>query len=62
MDGFGDRTLKQSTYRALLRQVPIKQTGFEFMGFKLFYKQDKNLFAPEHIMGLKPTPAVVIYQ
>ena len=62
MDGFGDRTLKLSTYRAVIRQVPMPQTGFEFMGVKLFYKQDKNLFAPAHIMALKPTPAVVIYQ
>ena len=62
MDGFGDRTLKLSTYRAVLRQVPIRSTGFEFMGFKLFYKQDTNLMSPANVMALKPTPSVIIYQ
>jgi hypothetical protein len=32
------------------------------MGFKLFYKQDKNLFSPAQVMALKPPPAVIIYQ
>jgi hypothetical protein len=57
MDGFGDRTLKLSTYRAVLRQGPLAWTGF-----KLFYKQDTNLFTPADVMKLNPQPAVIIYQ
>jgi len=57
MDGFGDRSLKQSTYRAVLRQGPLAYTGF-----KLFYKQDTNLFMPADVLKLDPQPAVIIYQ
>jgi hypothetical protein len=57
MDGFGDRTLKLSTYRAVLKQGPLAYTGF-----KLFYKQDTNLFTPADVLKLDPQPAVIIYQ
>lgn len=57
MDGFGDRPLKLSTYRSILRQGTLP-----FTGFKLFYKQDTNLLTPAQVMALTPTPAVVIYQ
>lgn len=62
MDGFGDRSLKLSTYRAILRQAPMESTGFTFTGVKLFYKQDRNLFTPAQVVGLTPAPAVIIYQ
>ena len=62
MDGFGARSLKLSTYRSVLKQAPLESTGFQFMGLKLFYKQDTNLLTPALVMGLKPEPAVVIYQ
>ncbi len=57
MDGFGDRSLKLSTYRSILKQGPLP-----FAGMKLFYKQDTNLFTPSQVMGLTPAPSVVIYQ
>jgi hypothetical protein len=57
MDGFGGRPLKISTYRSVLRQGAL-----QFTGFKLFYKQDTNLMTPEQVLGLTPSPAVVIYQ
>jgi hypothetical protein len=57
MDGFGDRSLKLSTYRAVLKQGPLA-----YSGVKLFYKQDTNLFAPTDVLKLDPQPAVVIYQ
>ena len=62
IDGFGPRTLKLSTYRAVIKQTPLEATAFKFMGVKLFYKQDTNLFTPADVMALKPSPAVVIYQ
>jgi hypothetical protein len=57
MDGFGGRPLKLSTYRSILKQGALPLTGF-----KLFYKQDTNLMTPAQVMGLTPSPAVVIYQ
>ena len=33
-----------------------------FHGFKLYYRQDPNLMSPQQVLGLRPTPDVVIYQ
>ena len=56
MDGFGSRSLKLSSYRAVMRQ-PLA-----FAGIKLFYRQDTNLYSPAQVMALRPVPSVVIYQ
>jgi hypothetical protein len=57
MDGFGSRSLKLATYRTVMRQASLP-----FAGFKLFYRQDTNLFEPADVMRLTPVPSVVIYQ
>ena len=57
MDGFGSRSLKLASYRAVMRQFALP-----FAGLKLFYRQDTNLFAPADVMQLEPIPSVVIYQ
>ena len=57
MDGFGSQSLKQASYRAIMRQREL-----DFAGVKLFYGQDRGLFSPAEVMRLKPVPAVVIYQ
>lgn len=57
MDGFGSQSLKRSSYRAVMRQYALP-----FAGFKLFYRQDTNLFQPTEVMKLTPVPSVVIYQ
>jgi hypothetical protein len=57
MDGFGSRSLKLASYRTIMRRWPSN-----FAGMKLFYTIDTNLFRPEDVMGLTPTPSVVIYQ
>ncbi|MBK5297995.1 MAG: hypothetical protein JJE40_12625 [Vicinamibacteria bacterium] len=57
MDGFGSQSLKRSTYRAIMRQGSLA-----YAGIKLFYRQDTQLFTPEEVMALTPTPSVVIYQ
>ena len=57
MDGFGSRSLKLATYRTVMRQGSLP-----FAGFKLFYRQDTNLFEPAEVMRLTPVPSVVIYQ
>ena len=57
MDGFGSRSLKQATYRAIMRQHRL-----DFAGFKVFFRQDTNLFTPSDVLALDPVPSVVIYQ
>lgn len=57
MDGFGSRSLKRATYRAIMRQRPLP-----FAGVKLFYRQDTGLLTPADVMALTPAPSVVIYQ
>jgi hypothetical protein len=39
-----------------------RQFALPFAGFKLFYRQDTNLFEPAEVMQLDPIPSVVIYQ
>lgn len=57
MDGFGPPALKLSSYRDVMRSLPVP-----FAGIKLFCRQDPNLMTPAAVMGLAPTPSVVIYQ
>lgn len=57
MDGFGSQSLKQASYRAIMRQREL-----DFAGIKLFYRQDRGLFTPGDVMALKPAPSVVIFQ
>jgi hypothetical protein len=56
MDGFGSQSLKLASYRAVMRQ-PLA-----YAGIKLFYQQDRNLFTPKQVLGLTPTPVVIVYQ
>lgn len=55
-DGFGGREIKRKTYDQLAVGPPL------FNGFKLFYTQDTNLFAPADVLGFSPTPDYVSYQ
>jgi hypothetical protein len=57
MDGFGPPALKRATWKAIQRQRPL-----EYSGVKLFYRQDEGLLSPAEVMGLEPTPSVVVYQ
>jgi hypothetical protein len=57
MDGFGVQQDKRDVYRLLVRDEPV-----EFAGVKLFYRQDPDLFTPAQVVGLDPSPDVVIYQ
>ncbi len=55
-DGFGgpDKVRDYNKYAA--------EPGFEYGGFKLYRNFDNPLLTPEQVMGLEPSPAVVIYQ
>jgi hypothetical protein len=57
MDGFGSQALKRASYRAVMRQHRL-----DFAGIKLFYLQDTNMFRPEQVMELEPSPSVVVFQ
>ena len=62
MDGFGNKTLKKSSYMDYIYREPV-----EFTGFKLFYKNDtktnpKGLFTPAEVLRFTPKPIYIQYQ
>nr|WP_315189525.1 hypothetical protein [uncultured Flavobacterium sp.] len=62
MDGFGDKILKKSTYKAYIYREPV-----QFTGFKLFYKNDtktnrNGLYTPEELLKFTPKPIYIQYQ
>ncbi len=57
MDGQGSRAAKLSTWAALTRDA-----GPWHHGFKLFYDEDPDMFAPADVLGLHPTVEYVSYQ
>ena len=62
MDGWGDKTLKRSTYLRYIFREPV-----EFTGFKLFYKndtrKDKNgMYTPGELSKFVPKPIYIQYQ
>ncbi len=61
MDGWGDKTLKRSTYLRYIYREPV-----EFTGFKLFYKNDTKsghtMYTPEELLKFIPKPSYIQYQ
>jgi len=62
MDGWGDKTLKRSTYLRYIYREPV-----EFTGFKLFYKNDtktgaNQLYTPQELLKFIPKPIYIQYQ
>jgi hypothetical protein len=58
VDGFGDRANKLSKYQMLARS-----RGGAFMGFKLFYDQDVDMFSAREVMRLlTPPPDLITYE
>lgn len=56
LDGFGSRSAKLGTYDRL---YPPERYS---VGFKLFYDEDTNLFAPADVLALPRPPDLVTYQ
>ena len=56
-DGFGTAPVKVSKYKAFTRAA----ASFD-QGFKLFYEEDVGLMTPAAVLGLRPTPDVVVYE
>jgi transcriptional regulator with XRE-family HTH domain len=57
IDGFGGPLTKTLKYD----QLTAGTLRF-FHGFKLYYRQDPHLMAPQDVLGLRPTPDLIIYQ
>ena len=62
MDGWGDKTLKHSSYIRYIYLEPV-----EFTGFKLFYKNDtrtgaNQLYTPQEVLKFTPKPIYIQYQ
>jgi hypothetical protein len=57
VDGFGDRSNKESKYDLFTSE----QTRFH-NGFKLFYEEDTNLMTPAQVLALRPPPDLVTYE
>ena len=56
VDGWGPPHMKLETYDVLARDPT------EFLGFKLWYDQDEPLMSEADVIGLDPSPDVIIYQ
>ena len=57
IDGFGDRPNKLAKYAML-----SKNTRGAFLGLKLFYDQDADMFSAREVLRLKPPPDLITYQ
>ncbi len=62
MDGWGEPSLKHSSYHDYIYLQPV-----QFTGFKLFYKNDLKkpphyMLTPQDLMKLKPQPIYIQYQ
>jgi hypothetical protein len=57
MDGFGPPSMKLASHRAYIQQEPV-----QWVGFKLFYKNDKPIMTPAQVVGLRPAPLFISYQ
>ena len=62
MDGWGNKTLKRSTWLRYIFREPV-----EYAGFKLFYKNDTKtgadqLYSPEELLKFTPKPIYIQYQ
>jgi hypothetical protein len=57
VDGFGGRAAKLSKYH----QLAVTHSAF-FNGFKLFYRQDVDMFSAREVLRMQPPPDLVTYE
>lgn len=57
MDGFGAPAQKRATLDAYIRKEPV-----QWVGFKLFFKNDHPMLSPAEVLKLKPIPLFISYQ
>jgi len=58
VDGFGDRPNKRAKYVRYARG----RDRTLYNGFKLFFKEDTDMFTPGAVGALRPRPDVVVYE
>jgi hypothetical protein len=56
LDGFGTRPEKDATFERLRRPQQFH------IGYKLFYRQDIDIYTPRDVLRFRPTPEYVSYQ
>jgi hypothetical protein len=56
IDGFGTRSAKDATFAGLRRPQQFH------VGYKLFYDEDINMYAPRDVLRFRPTPEYISYQ
>lgn len=61
VDGFGDQPNKVAKYRAL-RPSGDALGDVAYSGFKLFYSEDEGLMSPRTVVGLRPSPSLIVYE
>jgi hypothetical protein len=57
MDGFGTPAQKRSSFQSYIEQEPV-----QWVGFKLFYRNDKPMLGPAEVLRLRPLPLFISYQ
>ncbi len=57
MDGFGPPAQKKATLDVTIRKEPV-----QWVGFKLFFKNDKPMLSPSDVLKLRPIPLYISYQ
>lgn len=58
MDGFGTPAQKRASHEAYIRNEPV-----QWVGFKLFYKNDRPLMSPADVLRMiSPIPLFISYQ
>jgi hypothetical protein len=49
--------MKLASHKAYIEKEPV-----QWVGFKLFYKNDKPIMTPAQVVGIKPVPLFISYQ
>jgi hypothetical protein len=57
MDGFGAPRLKLASHKAYIEQEPV-----QWVGFKVFYKNDKPMMSAADVVRVTPVPLFISYQ
>jgi hypothetical protein len=57
MDGFGTPAQKRSTLEAYIKKEPV-----QWVGFKLFFKNDHPMLTPAEVLKLRPIALFISYQ
>jgi hypothetical protein len=57
MDGYGSPGAKKSSHAAYIEKEPV-----QWVGFKLFFKNDHPMLTPAEVLKIKPIPLFISYQ